>query len=124
MDSVKQDFLNLTEYQIKRYQKLMEVVHTLPDGLPGRLWGDYELNLTIPFDPALFAAVRRMLGNDWRFKSKLYGDNSGTVYRRYEHKNTPNVSLCIILSPLEVGATCRRVRVGERTEPVYQIVCE
>jgi hypothetical protein len=123
MDSVKKDFLDRTQKSIDRLHQLMALVNTLPDGLSGTLWGDYELNLQMPFDPVLFAKVRRTLGKDWRFIGKSLSQEYGIAYRRYRCAHDKTLTLSIALNTMKEGSTCRRVQVGTKEVPVYEVVC-
>jgi hypothetical protein len=91
-----------------------------------RVWisGDNDINFDIPFDPTKLSAIRRYMGRGWKFEWQSGPESVGNLYRRYKNPAFPLARICICMYPDHKGATCRRVQVGERLEPIYKIVCD
>lgn len=101
--------------------KIRRAVLGLPDGLPGPIYvhtvPDY-ISMHISFDISDLRQTRRLLGTDWKFSS-VHTDEMGNRY--FEYRNDAGIDFTVIQTAL--GATCQRVQVGERTIPIYQVVC-
>lgn len=106
---------------LERHLAILEALPPLPDYVI-HIWASVnEVNIFIPFDTEKLQEVRRLLGiNFRRVETRTYSDGSKKLYR-YEHK--AGGFLDIILDPDQAGATCQRVQVGTREEPVYEIRC-
>lgn len=103
----------------------IETLPDLPENTAIRIYQtDGQIWIDMPYDKKMFAKYRRMMGHDWKRISRSLGDN-GRGYRnfRYRHRES-NQSLILSLETYRDGATCHLVRVGEKTEPIYQIVCD
>lgn len=101
--------------------KIRSAIMSLPDGLPGPIFvhisPDY-ISMHISFDVSDLRSARRLLGSIWH-RYSTHNDDMGNRY--FEYRNGDGIELTII--QVALGATCQRVQVGEKTVPVYKVVC-
>ncbi len=86
-----------------------------------------EIKLSLPYDIEILREFRRELGSQWQVdpaRKYRHGRAHSGGYRGYYylHSSLP-VELTVYIDPTLDGSVCRRVQVGEVTEPVYEIVC-
>lgn len=122
---------HLQQELARRGEELERMRRTIAS-LPGDLdccafLGGGSVWLSIPYSPARFKAVRQALGPKWRREDNILRTLTGVrdlVYYRVGAERDEFSPLYVSLSPTADGATCRRVQVGERVMPVYEVVCD
>lgn len=123
MDKNKQAAIENFQNSIAGYQRMIAAIELLPDGLDAYIWSiGFDLNVDIPWDVAKLRQIRERLGSDWKLLYKPCLSDQGTLSFRYRHVN--GTFLWIYMQPQREGSTCRRVQVGEKTVPVYKVVCD
>jgi len=112
--------------RIRQMEELLTFLAKLPD-LPAKDSYASEDTATvflyIPFDPRALLAMRRAMGNGWEFvRQTPYDEITHTVQRAYRKAGEKfEISICLVTSL--PGATCQRVKVGEKVMPVYEVRC-
>lgn len=102
--------------------RVKEATEQLPD-LPewSRLWAtDTELHIDIPYCWQKYREVRRLLGGNYDSLGAHTSDQ-GRAWRYLRHGT--GVALHIILDPTREGSACERVKVGEKTVPIFDVRC-
>lgn len=120
----------LQEHQTKLRQRLddtQQAIQTLPQEIEALLYTRTidragELRIDIPYDPARLGALRFGLGRDWKRLGQHVNAAGGDLYHTYQFRRT-QVRLTVCLRTDLEGATCRKVKVGEQVQPIYEIVC-
>lgn len=121
----------ITEYNkaLESLAQMRDAVSLIPDALlelPGSfLYHSSEyLRVDIAFTDTAFRQARKLLGTDWRRRKFMpgYKADSGDVYAFYVHKET-GVELCLCLDAAQKYASCKRVIVGVKEVPIYEVVC-
>lgn len=108
---------------IARLAHLRETVDGLPDNLPGDLWQDGDcLRLHLPYSINALREMRQMLGSGWRFDHSYFYAPAGTMNVYYVNQQS-GVKMLVTLQTTMEGATCHRIQVGEKVQPIYQVVC-
>jgi hypothetical protein len=114
------------EKELRDLTVLKDTIFALPDNIDATHAIVYTsantLIITIPYDRLLMARIRQSLGHAWQFKSAGIGGNGDTMIRSYI--NSKGTTLSFHMKTDLYGSTCKRVQIGERTVPVYQIVCD
>lgn len=107
---------------------LIEVAKDIPEDLP--YWaGIYpthiiepsSIRIDMPYDLDKLVILRKALGNKWKSdgSSKSFSDNMSF---RYVHIGT-GLRMEVILDAELSGSTCKRVQVGVKEEPVWEVRC-
>lgn len=127
MNAIKQNTIENYNEAIARLEKHRDAVDLLPDALteiPGAALyhSDFYLRIDIPMTPTAFANARRLLGRDWKRQGYEHQDENGNRYFSLVHKIT-GVALTLGIRADKAGATCQRRQVGEKTVPVYEVIC-
>lgn len=76
----------------------------------------------MPYNARMYMSLARDMRRYWRFKGKGISTTGDRRYAYFVNK-LYGVSLCIIMIPELTGSTCSLRQVGERVEPVWEVVC-
>jgi hypothetical protein len=121
MDANKEKAINNLNDDIAKLRKAQGWIAALPDGLPGQIWSTgWDIKITLPYDLKELVKARRLLGSQWHFEHRFEQDD-GSI--NFTYVGPDYLHLCIYLDKLVLGDTCRRVQVGERTIPIFKVVC-
>ena len=114
--------LKEVERQRERLDKISQMALDLPVDTFNSYWLSYDtICIRIPHALDSIRAFRKSLPKAWQPRSYKFAtkmDDGGFCYQYVNAGIQMNV-----YTEMAQGQTCRRVQVGERMTPVYQIVC-
>jgi hypothetical protein len=83
-----------------------------------------ELRIDMQYNVVQYRILRRFLKNDWKFVDKYFHENLGFWFSNFAHKRLEvDLKIGLELSSNE-EASCRRIKVGEKTMPIYKMECK
>lgn len=103
----------------------LEALKDIPDDIGGNLYdwlGPGQLRVDFPFIPDTYREIRKKLGRAWAWKKSRQADD-GDMYFYFVHRKT-GIQLTICFDADNKLSTCRKVQVGTKTTPVYEVICE
>lgn len=119
----KQAMIDYTNKEISGYAQQIELINLLPD-MPVETFviNRDSVCFFIPYNLATLRKIRRALGSNWRLSASFFDNRDGVRFLSYRH--SLGYSLSFHLQSSHSGATCARVKVGERTVPIYDVTCQ
>ena len=99
-------------------------IDKMPEDTPGKMNTDANSIFIDVVTRADWRKVRQLLKDGPAAHHVFNAAGSGANVHVYELSDSPRIKLHLCYTPpTGEGASCRRVQVGEKTEPLYQIVC-
>jgi hypothetical protein len=84
-----------------------------------------DLIIGLPYSKEALCKARKELGKGWK-RQNVWGDITPTFTYKcyaYKHPKFPNIRVRLDMEMGKVGSTCQLNLVGEKTVPVYEVVC-
>jgi len=118
----------------KEYQKLLDTALWVKEhGLCNvpcvemSIYDNYALAIIAPNDFDAFKNIRRQMGNGWK-RTYQHKNNKGNRWIMFRRKNEEssycNRTFGILIDADLAAQSCKLVKVGERIEEIYEVVCE
>lgn len=114
----------------KVHTDALRVINQLPSSLIDKV--DFsasvsgaDLIIKLPYSIPALAKARKELGKGWK-REMIWGQQSpGFTYKCFSfvNPNFPGVKIRLDLEMGRAGSTCKLNLVGEKTVPVYEVVC-
>jgi hypothetical protein len=129
--------MNIHEHITKRKDRTLERLNTLEqlaNNIPNVLLENkteigtfFEyIGIILPYDLQALRQARKTLGQGWK-QIHSWGDASHTSpYQAFAYRNKKytGVEFHITMRMNLPGSSCKRIQTGEKTVPVYEVICQ
>lgn len=130
-DELKNDIVASAEFWARKHAALLGLVDLLPNSLVTKAriskgHGPDEIIISLPYSLKALCEARKELGRGWK-RDRVWGSASEEFTYKcfaYHHPEFPGVEVRFDLNfDLKNGSTCQLNLVGQKTVPVYEVVC-
>lgn len=130
-EELKNQIVESAEYWARLHTELLGLVDLLPQSLVEKArivkaYAPTEIIIDLPYSIEALCKARKELGKGWK-RRNVWGDvKKEHTYKcfAYRHPKFPNVEIRFDMNlRSDNGSTCQLKMVGEKTVPVYEVVC-
>jgi hypothetical protein len=116
--------------EIERLNTLERLAHNIPTTLlenPTRIGSFSEyIGIALPYDLQALRQARKTLGQEWKQVQAWGNADCDSPYQAFAYRNKKyeNVEFHITMRMNLPGSSCNRIQTGEKTVPVYEVICQ